>query len=164
MRWLHLGGRAPLPRYFEIVERSDTKNGRGACRQPAAADRNRATVCDGPHGGPADVGARRIARRSGVRPAAVRLGSRHHRHDRAAVVVHSRRPGSGRRGLVDAAARELAEGTGLRVDPAQMVGPVWRRDAMIDFNGTVIASQEFFFVHRTRRFEPSADGRTRRLS
>lgn len=62
--------------------------------------------------------------------------------------------------LAQAAVRELAEETGLRVDPATMIGPVWRRDAVIDFNGSVIRSQEFFFVHRTRRFEPSTAGRT----
>jgi len=62
--------------------------------------------------------------------------------------------------LADAAVRELAEETGLTVSAAELVGPVWCRDAMIDFNSTVIASQEFFFVHRTRRFEPLPDGRT----
>ncbi len=62
--------------------------------------------------------------------------------------------------LVDAAVREIAEETGLHVDPAAMVGPVWRRDTVIDFNSTVVASQEFYFVHRTRRFEPVVTGRT----
>ncbi len=62
--------------------------------------------------------------------------------------------------LAQAAARELEEETGLRVDPADMIGPVWRRDAVIDFNGSVIRSEEMFFVHRTERFEPSAAGRT----
>jgi 8-oxo-dGTP pyrophosphatase MutT (NUDIX family) len=62
--------------------------------------------------------------------------------------------------LVDAAVREIAEETGLAVDPAEMVGPVWRRDSLIDFNGTVVSSQEFYFVHRTARFEPTAAGRT----
>ena len=41
-----------------------------------------------------------------------------------------------------------------------MIGPVWRRDAVIDFNGSVIRSEELFFVHRTRRFDPSTRGRT----
>jgi 8-oxo-dGTP pyrophosphatase MutT (NUDIX family) len=62
--------------------------------------------------------------------------------------------------LAQAAARELAEETGLKVDPADMVGPVWRRDAVIDFNASVIRSEELFFVHRTHRFEPSSSGRT----
>lgn len=62
--------------------------------------------------------------------------------------------------LAQAAARELAEETGLRVDADDMIGPIWRRDAVFDFNGAVIDSQEFFFVYRTRRFEPTIAGRT----
>ncbi len=62
--------------------------------------------------------------------------------------------------LAEAAARELAEETGLRVAAAEMVGPVWRRDHVFEFNGSLIDSEEFFFVHRTRRFEPSCAGRT----
>ena len=62
--------------------------------------------------------------------------------------------------LAHAAVRELAEETGLQVDPAAMVGPVWRRESEIHFNGAVMASAEFYFVHRTARFEPSSAGRT----
>jgi 8-oxo-dGTP pyrophosphatase MutT (NUDIX family) len=54
----------------------------------------------------------------------------------------------------------VEEETGLRVDPQDLIGPVWRRDAVIDFNGSVIRSEEMFFVHRTQRFEPSTAGRT----
>ena len=41
-----------------------------------------------------------------------------------------------------------------------MIGPVWRREKLIDFNGIVVASQEFYFIHRTTRFEPATAGRT----
>lgn len=67
------------------------------------------------------------------------------------------RPGEA---LAAAAARELAEETGLRVSPDRLIGPVWRRDSVLRFNGAVVDSEEYFFVHRTRRFEPSEAGRT----
>lgn len=62
--------------------------------------------------------------------------------------------------LPDAAAREIAEETGLRANAADLVGPVWRRESVFEFNDSVIRSQEFFFVHRTTRFEPSTGGHT----
>lgn len=62
--------------------------------------------------------------------------------------------------LAQAAARELTEETGLCVEADALVGPVWRRDAVFDFNGSVMHSQELFFVHRTARFEPTATGQT----
>jgi 8-oxo-dGTP pyrophosphatase MutT (NUDIX family) len=62
--------------------------------------------------------------------------------------------------LAEAAARELTEETGLPVEPADMIGPIWRRDEVFEFNGSVIDSEEFYLVYRTRRFEPSIAGRT----
>jgi 8-oxo-dGTP pyrophosphatase MutT (NUDIX family) len=62
--------------------------------------------------------------------------------------------------LAAAAARELAEETGLHVASADMIGPIWRRDEVFEFNGALIESEEFFFVRRTHRFEPSCTGRT----
>ena len=55
---------------------------------------------------------------------------------------------------------ELAEETGLRVTPADMLGPIWRRDQVFEFNGSLIDSEEFYLVYRTQRFEPSIAGRT----
>jgi 8-oxo-dGTP pyrophosphatase MutT (NUDIX family) len=47
-----------------------------------------------------------------------------------------------------AAARELAEETGLVVDPTVLQGPVWVRTAEFDFLGSACRQQEEFFVHR----------------
>jgi 8-oxo-dGTP pyrophosphatase MutT (NUDIX family) len=70
--------------------------------------------------------------------------------------------GQARRGesLAVTAVRELAEETGLRADPGRLVGPVWRRESVIHFNGAVMISEEFYFLYRAGRFEPSPSGRT----
>ncbi|AQT80569.1 exopolyphosphatase [Mycolicibacterium litorale] len=140
VRWLRLGGTAALPTYFEIAERAGPQDAELVERRTSA----RVVLLD-------DSGA--VLLFCGSDPAIT---------DRVAprwwfTVGGRAHPGER---LVDTAVREIAEETGLRVDPAQMVGPVWRRDSMIDFNGAVVASQEFYFVHRTVRFEPAAAGRT----
>jgi 8-oxo-dGTP pyrophosphatase MutT (NUDIX family) len=139
VRWLRLGGTAPLPSYFEIAEQADRDVGVVSRRTSA-----RVVLLD-------DNGA--VLLFCGSDPA---------NEDGSAprwwfTVGGAAQPGET---LTEAAVRELAEETGLRVDPANMVGPVWRRDAVIDFNGSVIRSEEMFFVHRTSRFDPSASGRT----
>ncbi|EHB50287.1 NUDIX hydrolase [Mycolicibacterium rhodesiae JS60] len=143
VRWLRLAGTAPLPTYFEIAERADTTTS-GAVEQVDRRTSARVVLLD-------DQGAVLLfcgsdpAVPGGVAP-------------RWWFTVGGQAlPGER---LVDAAIREIAEETGLQVDPAQMIGPVWRRDSLIDFNGTVVSSQEFYFVHRTARFEPTAAGRT----
>jgi 8-oxo-dGTP pyrophosphatase MutT (NUDIX family) len=139
VRWLRLGGTAALPSYFEIAEQADRDVGMVSRRTSA-----RVVLLD-------DDGA--VLLFCGSDPA---------NQDGSAprwwfTVGGAAQP---RETLTEAAVRELAEETGLRVEPEDMVGPVWRRDAVIDFNGAVIRSEEMFFVHRTRRFEPSASGRT----
>ncbi len=62
--------------------------------------------------------------------------------------------------LAAAAVRELAEETGLRVDAEALIGPIWRRSAVFSFNGALLNSQEFYFVYRTTRFDPSPTTRT----
>ena len=142
VRWLRLGGTAALPTYFEIAEQADRDVGIVSRRTSA-----RVVLLD-------DDGA--VLLFCGSDPALPDSS------DGPAprwwfTVGGAAQPGET---LTEAAVRELAEETGLRVEPADMVGPVWRRDAVIDFNGSVIRSEEMFFVHRTSRFEPSASGRT----
>ena len=143
VRWLRLGGTAPLPSYFEIAERADP----GPAAEAGVVDRRtsaRVVLLD-------DDGA--VLLFCGSDPAITTTTAPRWWF----TVGGEAHPGER---LVDAAVREIAEETGLCVDPAAMVGPLWRRESVIDFNGTVVQSQEFYFVHRTRRFEPVATGRT----
>jgi 8-oxo-dGTP pyrophosphatase MutT (NUDIX family) len=141
VRWFRLAGTAALPTYFEIAEQSQALR---HADHPAAGRRTSARVVllD-------ETGA--VLLLCGSDPAASDA-------PRWWFTVGGQ-VGEGE-SLAQAAARELAEETGLRVEPAGMVGPMWRRDAVFDFNGAAIDSEEFFFVYRTERFEPSTAGRT----
>ena len=143
VRWLRLAGTAPLPTYFEIAERGESA--------PAADVRI------------VDVRtSARIALLDEQGKVLLFCGSDPAVFDGSApkwwfTVGGAAQPGET---LAEAAARELFEETGLRVTAGQMIGPIWRRDAIIDFNNSVIRSHELFFVHRTRRFDPSVEGHT----
>lgn len=146
VRAFRLGGKAPLPTYFEIAERphAQAHNGRGDLSRRTSA---RVVLLD-------DSGAALLL--CGSDPAA--RASQDGAQPRWWFTVGGEvRKGEG---LAQAAARELAEETGLRVEPAELVGPIWRRNEVFEFNGSVLDSEEFYLVYRTRRFEPSLDGRT----
>ncbi len=140
VRWLHLGGTAALPTYFEIAERSAQRSIGPVSPRISA----RVVLLD-------ELGC--VLLFCGSDPGA-----------QTAVVPRWWFTVGGAvepdESLTDAAVREIAEETGLRVSPADLIGPVWRRDAVFEFNGTVIRSEEMFFIYRTSRFEPSITGHT----
>ncbi|MDD7920730.1 NUDIX hydrolase [Actinomycetospora callitridis] len=125
VRWLHLAGTAPAPRYFEIAEPGPDG---GTATPPAmrtAQDAVRVIVVDGDG---------RVLLFQGIDPA------------RPAEAFWFAPGGGVEPGEepVKAAVRTVGEETGLDVDPAAVQGPLWVRQVVFEADGMTYAGRELF--------------------
>lgn len=136
VRWLHLGGTAPVPTYFEIAERAT----------PAASTG-------------LEVDTTRVSARVALLDEQGRILLMRGHDPLVPEVSFWFTVGGGvepGETLREAAVREVYEETGLTADPSALRGPIWRRVAVFPFNGDLIRSEELFFALRVPRFEPDA--------
>ncbi|WP_166436395.1 NUDIX hydrolase [Tsukamurella asaccharolytica] len=145
VRWLHLGGTAPMPQYFDIVDRGGVLPAALLAANDERRVSARVIVVD-PSGAVLVVRGHEPVP-EGTRPAG------HWWFTIGGGVEHGE-------DLRSAAARELWEETGRLLAPSAFVGPLFRREAVFSFGGEVIDSVEHFFAVECERFEPAPSGWT----
>ncbi|WP_040768406.1 NUDIX domain-containing protein [Tsukamurella sp. 1534] len=145
VRWLHLGGTAPMPRYIDIVDRGGLlpaallaqSDGRRVSARVILVDPDGAVLLIHGHEPVPD----------GETPTRYWWFT----------VGGGVEPGEE---LTAAASRELLEETGRSLPPTSFVGPLFRREAVFTFEGDIIDSVEYFFAATCERFEPAPSGWT----
>lgn len=140
VRILHLGGTAALPQYFEITERAKVSAATGL-NIDSSRTSSRVVLLD-------QAGS--VLMMQGHDPVVPDVTFWF-------TIGGGVEPGET---LRSGAVREIAEETGLGVDPAFLRGPIWRRVAVFPFDGQVIRSEELFFVLQVPHFEPHTGGFT----
>lgn len=135
VRWLRLAGTAPQPSYFEIAEPSGPSDAVMLTPRPSA----RVVLTDA---------SGRVLLFQGFDPA------------RPQELFWFTVGGGVEDGeeLRDAAVREAFEETGVKLDPAALIGPVWRRRAVFSFDGETFDAEEWFFYARVDGFVVDTSG------
>jgi 8-oxo-dGTP pyrophosphatase MutT (NUDIX family) len=142
VRWLRMAGNAPIPGYFEIADtNADDEPGAENAARASASRRTAGRVLLLDAGG-------RVLLFEGTDPA---------RPQETFWFT----PGGGAEpgeSCRRAAVREVAEETGLRLDPDDLVGPIWCRDTLFTFAGASVRAYEEFFVSSTDLDAPDMSG------